>query len=186
MKSEKQNNKRIVYVVLGGIALLAFVMLFNLPYGKFSPNRLAEAYVPPSALQAYDSFNGVQIFRSRSDNNVVSVYGDCRPSGGETHCDNLATFTPFDLLPRNVSAAADVDAVLQPKKSTPVYVRTSAGGWITRVYYLGIDPQHTNVVNFQVNVYNAGGQLMSDGLILEIVDRTLVGFQAIPGHGSLQ
>ena len=180
MKSEQQNKKWIVYTVLGGITLLAFAMLFNLPYGKFSPNRLAEAYVPPTALQGYDSFNGVQIFRDRSDPNVVSVYGDCRQVGDETRCDNLATFTPFNLIPRNVSAAADVDAALKPKLGIPIYEKVSSGGWITRVYYLGIDPQHSNVVNFQVNVYNAGGQLISDGLILEIVDRTLVGFQAIP------
>lgn len=142
------------YLVLGFLILATVFVLLGLPNSKFNWTAVAQYIggdLPANISNRYISNAGIQVFLTKQNN--IEVWGACYNVGSQTKCNELARFAPGSL---KVGQTTGTEAFSRTDRDT---------GWRVVVYFLGTD-KGVNV--FQVNVYNNGGGLVDDRLILRV------------------
>lgn len=144
---------RVSYFILGFLILSTAFVLLGLPNGKFSWTAVAQYFggdLPANVNNRYISNAGVQVFLNKQ--NTVEVWGACYQSGAQTKCNEIARFALSSL---------------KPGKSVPGEVLNRQDRdtkWRVVVFHLGTE---NNVNSFQINVYDGGGGLVDDRLVIK-------------------
>ncbi len=150
-------KSRTSYLVLGFLIFATLFVLLGLPNGKFKWTAVAQYFggdLPANVKDRYISNAGIQVFLTKQD--IIEVWGACYQSGSQTRCEQVARIDPSKLKP---TTEIPGQALSTQDKST---------GWRVILYYLGKDK---DVDIYQLNVYNGGGGLVDDRLLITVLGK---------------